>query len=115
MIRRPPRSTQSRSSAASDVYKRQEEQVRADRTDVRVDGPLGHHRAAAGGVQTLKATEDARDVLTGIEGVEGLLVREPVGQLSCGVDVREVSRHNVLHSSMRWPSADEPTNGHATR
>src|SRR5665213_1396528 len=27
MIRRPPRSTQSRSSAASDVYKRQEEHV----------------------------------------------------------------------------------------
>ena len=29
MIRRPPRSTQSRSSAASDVYKRQEEEVPA--------------------------------------------------------------------------------------
>ena len=29
MIRRPPRSTQSRSSAASDVYKRQHEAVRA--------------------------------------------------------------------------------------
>src|SRR5680860_1903095 len=29
MIRRPPRSTQSRSSAASDVYKRQAERVRA--------------------------------------------------------------------------------------
>src|SRR5450756_2057014 len=28
MIRRPPRSTQSRSSAASDVYKRQEEKFR---------------------------------------------------------------------------------------
>src|SRR5450756_3159539 len=29
MIRRPPRSTQSRSSAASDVYKRQEDTYRA--------------------------------------------------------------------------------------
>ena len=29
MIRRPPRSTQSRSSAASDVYKRQELQIKS--------------------------------------------------------------------------------------
>src|SRR5450756_1731958 len=36
MIRRPPRSTQSRSSAASDVYKRQGEQLWT-RTDLRPD------------------------------------------------------------------------------
>src|SRR5680860_1909441 len=39
MIRRPPRSTQSRSSAASDVYKRQAYSRRADEEDV---GRLGH-------------------------------------------------------------------------
>src|SRR5680860_675129 len=33
MIRRPPRSTQSRSSAASDVYKRQVKVVEADGTE----------------------------------------------------------------------------------
>src|SRR5680860_1857410 len=38
MIRRPPRSTQSRSSAASDVYKRQLQEHLADLTDeVRTD------------------------------------------------------------------------------
>src|SRR5680860_1629926 len=39
MIRRPPRSTQGRSSAASDVYKRQPDRVRAD---------LGDHDVRAG-------------------------------------------------------------------
>src|SRR5450756_2083054 len=37
MIRRPPRSTQSRSSAASDVYKRQDVGARADLLDARDD------------------------------------------------------------------------------
>ena len=40
MIRRPPRSTLDRSSAASDVYKRQHHHL-----------PLGHHRVAQAGVQ----------------------------------------------------------------
>ena len=49
MIRRPPRSTQSRSSAASDVYKRQ---VQEDHVDGPVVGdhqrPLGEHVRADG-------------------------------------------------------------------
>ena len=41
MIRRPPRSTQSRSSAASDVYKRQDEDVaRAPASGCRCGKPL---------------------------------------------------------------------------
>src|SRR5450756_3190010 len=42
MIRRPPRSTQSRSSAASDVYKRQ----------------VVHHHAACGACRFCRAGED---------------------------------------------------------
>ena len=38
MIRRPPRSTQSRSSAASDVYKRQEYGATTTQADYWVDG-----------------------------------------------------------------------------
>src|SRR5680860_1432257 len=34
MIRRPPRSTQSRSSAASDVYKRQHQSMRFNRPEI---------------------------------------------------------------------------------
>ena len=51
MIRRPPRSTLDRSSAASDVYKRQEEYIVGDAVepaegdrpddDLQGDGPLG--------------------------------------------------------------------------
>src|SRR5450756_3103442 len=49
MIRRPPRSTQSRSSAASDVYKRQE--VHRRRPGTRGDHhPAAEHRARRGGV-----------------------------------------------------------------
>eukprot|EP01016_Furgasonia_blochmanni_P027118 TRINITY_DN28650_c0_g1_i1.p1 TRINITY_DN28650_c0_g1~~TRINITY_DN28650_c0_g1_i1.p1 ORF type:complete len:256 (+),score=55.17 TRINITY_DN28650_c0_g1_i1:9-776(+) len=40
MIRRPPRSTQSRSSAASDVYKRQAYKMMIDRVSFRVLGAL---------------------------------------------------------------------------
>ena len=45
MIRRPPRSTQSRSSAASDVYKRQ-----AQETIAQGDAVFGHHLRAGAGV-----------------------------------------------------------------
>ena len=52
MIRRPPRSTQSRSSAASDVYKRQEI-IKAVRKEITV--PL----AVGGGIRT---SEEAREI-----------------------------------------------------
>ena len=49
MIRRPPRSTLDRSSAASDVYKRQVERARDDEEDRGEDGErVRHHRRAAG-------------------------------------------------------------------
>src|SRR5450756_513642 len=44
MIRRPPRSTQSRSSAASDVYKRQREDCLGSKHDKVLEGPIGKHR-----------------------------------------------------------------------
>ena len=52
MIRRPPRSTQSRSSAASDVYKRQVEGGVVDRAGTFGD-PARHHHPDS------RAVEDA--------------------------------------------------------
>src|SRR5450756_1308383 len=52
MIRRPPRSTQSRSSAASDVYKRQALRLAAVRAEevlgLNPGSPLGHGAAVDG-------------------------------------------------------------------
>src|SRR5665213_1999398 len=48
MIRRPPRSTQSRSSAASDVYKRQTESWRLDRANAESAAKLVHHKCRKG-------------------------------------------------------------------
>ena len=56
MIRRPPRSTLDRSSAASDVYKRQG-QLTGER-DAEVDGHLGRLRLVAG----LDGSKDRRRV-----------------------------------------------------
>src|SRR5665811_1152053 len=54
MIRRPPRSTRVRSSAASDVYKRQDlHQRSAARTGGRRDVPRGRLRAHPGGGDAL--------------------------------------------------------------
>src|SRR5450756_808503 len=61
MIRRPPRSTQSRSSAASDVYKRQGSDrvvsarpvVLGEPQVVEIHGALGHHRLVRFQIQTL--------------------------------------------------------------
>src|SRR5680860_1806871 len=49
MIRRPPRSTQSRSSAASDVYKRQEDGAAFGAVDVAA-GVVGAQAGEAAGV-----------------------------------------------------------------
>src|SRR5450756_3154262 len=47
MIRRPPRSTQSRSSAASDVYKRQDTERRWSDEEVALARALGEQAAVA--------------------------------------------------------------------
>ena len=54
MIRRPPRSTQSRSSAASDVYKRQENAVKKFQKyfGLKVDGIVGKNTFLFLGVPT---------------------------------------------------------------
>src|SRR5680860_1920430 len=59
MIRRPPRSTQSRSSAASDVYKRQRQQVEsgANMLDVNMDEGMLDSEAAMVTLLNLIAAE----------------------------------------------------------
>src|SRR5665648_1105851 len=77
MIRRPPRSTLSSSSAASDVYKRQAEQARAqdDRLrDAIEQGPDGHRDAASGllGLGGLMAWPGALAVPGAVAAEEGV-------------------------------------------
>src|SRR5450756_1643482 len=67
MIRRPPRSTQSRSSAASDVYKRQHEDVVAP---LEVAGPL-----------------DDADVLRLLDHADHAAISPLVAAVGAGVDV----------------------------
>ena len=72
MIRRPPRSTQSRSSAASDVYKRQDDDskdylsVSRERTQVLFDDEAKGNRSgfAIGGLTGFKAGEEEKDYLS---------------------------------------------------
>src|SRR5450756_58836 len=68
MIRRPPRSTQSRSSAASDVYKRQIQQRRAagvgdDDVQVPIVVEIGHGGAAAHVLDAKRRSALGRNVL----------------------------------------------------
>src|SRR5450756_583534 len=89
MIRRPPRSTQSRSSAASDVYKRQLLGPSESR-NVRKCQPAGMNVHAA----EFGATVQGRKHLAGIEqalGVEGAF--DPL--LLVEVDLAEHLAHQV--------------------
>ena len=59
MIRRPPRSTQSRSSAASDVYKRQvEDQIKTVFVDEVLFGKLEHGGMAMARLENEKIVFD---------------------------------------------------------
>ena len=70
MIRRPPRSTQSRSSAASDVYKRQVQQV--------IDAAQHHGRVVAlAGYSMVKTAEIAKEL-----GLSLIHISEPTRLLS---------------------------------
>src|SRR5659263_258918 len=62
MIRRPPRSTQSRSSAASDVYKRQQALRRGlpTRQSARVQAKAGHPRTVQRGKRYAAILTDYR-------------------------------------------------------
>src|SRR5664279_2404840 len=75
MIRRPPRSTLSSSSAASDVYKRQLQALGC------VQGHQGHHaavsRLAIGAVGDLVGVSHQRDALEkGLQGARGFRLVE---------------------------------------
>src|SRR5428012_20998 len=67
MIRRPPRSTQSRSSAASDVYKRQQRgaapRARGDQRGLARQGRCEEARAGAVSYTHLRAHETRHDLV----------------------------------------------------
>ena len=85
MIRRPPRSTLDRSSAASDVYKRQVAEVGVEEAQV-------EHRAVVDG-QVLGVTVEAQRV-----GVVDHVVAVAAGGggLAAGVVVVVVGAHHLL-------------------
>src|SRR5450756_2284084 len=104
MIRRPPRSTQSRSSAASDVYKRQEARARArgPQDDRGLEGlcaqPL-RGRALTKGLLAFRIVpgrdgdraREPPDLLCERKGIRG--PRPPAGKTRRG---REATRRRVL-------------------
>src|SRR5450756_2714181 len=71
MIRRPPRSTQSRSSAASDVYKRQLEQIERR---VCLDCPGRRHQGFARGHRSNRAGLPAGGPVAAAPGAIGAVV-----------------------------------------
>eukprot|EP00657_Telonema_sp_P-1_P001063 TRINITY_DN1230_c0_g1_i4.p1 TRINITY_DN1230_c0_g1~~TRINITY_DN1230_c0_g1_i4.p1 ORF type:complete len:220 (-),score=77.33 TRINITY_DN1230_c0_g1_i4:136-795(-) len=98
MIRRPPRSTQSRSSAASDVYKRQNgcsriywRQLRERLVDV-----VGHQVLASGGVLTpvVDHTDGGLDNLGGVALGVHLTETSPLSELHLVLDPHD--GHTVL-------------------
>src|SRR5450756_757051 len=108
MIRRPPRSTQSRSSAASDVYKRQTTPLYR-RADCALDGETGDFSCQAhcsqiprgyGNSQPSK-TERKRWIACGISGLMGL-------DGSVGNRLRHYWK-NIQTNCRWWPSTTSPT------
>src|SRR5450756_3016857 len=97
MIRRPPRSTQSRSSAASDVYKRQGER-RVAHADVAVDSGRRQH-----GLDARVAVVRGR---LGRRGGRGLAAAGGAGLLLLGLVVR-VALERVAAEDLERLVADE--------
>src|SRR5450756_591929 len=102
MIRRPPRSTQSRSSAASDVYKRQEvENLARDTTvragDLRVSGAV----PALVRVEVLtnrlpgRAPELAAVLIAQVEVASGLVVGNGVVAIAADAPVARIAVEGV--------------------
>src|SRR5450756_3224799 len=85
MIRRPPRSTQSRSSAASDVYKRQDEHPHVVPDQLRV-GVLVHVRVDLDGAR-MQATLVRESARTDVR-----LARERADVRDLGDGVRDPGR-----------------------
>src|SRR5450756_1996655 len=78
MIRRPPRSTQSRSSAASDVYKRQLHTGSVDRISPGIAESIGRGHAEGRRVEPLVGGAGARseDRLAGVICPDGILSQD---------------------------------------
>src|SRR5450756_1366489 len=126
MIRRPPRATQSRSSAASDVYKRQlpDALARGDRSGTRFsrDAPAYGERGAAdranGAGAHLRREVERRLSYSRVVradaalGAATYLPRESVS-LVAG-DRRDSARQAPEASGRRLPAVDRPT-GEAKR
>src|SRR5680860_377293 len=116
MIRRPPRSTQSRSSAASDVYKRQDAQCCQRVRDTRVPEnlPVGEpdeRRAARGDhSQPLCAGRDLLRVPKGLQmHLQRLLpcIEDRCLALQCGCGERE-----LLHVRVEQQQSDNTADQH---
>src|SRR5450756_2984031 len=89
MIRRPPRSTQSRSSAASDVYKRQAPQVYAlnrNQQSIRVA-----HIAATYGTNGMPIPADAPWSVSLID--TATLIQQAIAAREAGADIVVASIH----------------------
>src|SRR5450756_3151028 len=89
MIRRPPRSTQSRSSAASDVYKRQVDVGNTQTVVGLFDGPdlVGHWRLSSDASSTADEIVIKVDALLGVPGhawstVEHVIISSVVPRLT---------------------------------
>src|SRR5450756_3222622 len=103
MIRRPPRSTQSRSSAASDVYKRQVclQQVgfagRGDRTHIRIR-LLQFQQDGTRRLPVVQGTpaqrQDAGDDLLLL--LQGLVFRFALTDMEGGEDAPEFTFHDLM-------------------
>src|SRR5450756_3198810 len=91
MIRRPPRSTQSRSSAASDVYKRQV-LGRASRHEV-ADGSSDEIRLVAGAVQPVQDAQCVRVDIAARNGMFG--ARQDAGNTP--VSYTHLRAHETRH------------------
>src|SRR5450756_2754629 len=91
MIRRPPRSTQSRSSAASDVYKRQDE----DRRPVRA--VVGQHEeiraGLAGGVRALSLIHISEPTRLGMISYAVVGLKKKKDRQEEGEDQRATAQH----------------------
>src|SRR5680860_1898221 len=99
MIRRPPRSTQSRSSAASDVYKRQQCSGRLGGADIaRIEG----YREGRVPLHTMRANIDYGTALGrtayGIIGIKvwifkgEIMEHDPMGQENKALEAQEGGR-----------------------
>src|SRR5665647_2634821 len=98
MIRRPPRSTPLYSSAASDVYKRQEEQGVDDEAGA---VPTGHRMLADLAAQVLDRGHDVVPGRDGVNDLDQLHDRGRVEEVHTDHVARALGRHGALDDRQR--------------